>query len=289
MRSLILKSPAKINLYLEVLWKRPDGYHEIRAVLQEIALYDLVYLSSIEAGITLQCSDQRLPTDERNLAFKVVKLVMEKTGFSGGVRIYLDKKIPIGGGLGGGSSNAATVIKGLNQLWNLGLTPEDMQTLGAEVGSDVPFFIYGGIALATGRGEKIYRLPPLPETWLVLINPNVEISTAWAYKNLNLALTNSPPNSNIIKILEGKENNPFLEGFGDKLVNSFENLVIRTHPIIGEMKERLLQVGARVAAMSGSGSTVFGIFNSKEEAELAYTQVVESSWLIYLTHTVNQR
>jgi len=287
MSGLILKSPAKINLKLEVLGKRPDGYHEIRTILQEIALHDLVHLSPREAGIELQCSDPRLPKDERNLAFQAAKRVKEKTGFSGGVQIYLDKKIPLGGGLGGGSSNAAWVLKGLNQLWDLGLTPEEMQVLGAEIGSDVPFFIYGGTALATGRGEKIRLLPPFPKTWLVLVTPNLEISTRWAYKKLNLELTNHGSHSNVC-LPEDEENRQFQQGLGEEALNSFEEVVIREYPVIGKIKELLTQLGARLVSMSGSGSTVFGIFNNKEEAESARSQITGDSWFVGVTHTVER-
>lgn len=288
MNSLVLKSPAKINLGLKVLGKRPDGYHEIRTILQEIELHDLIYLRPVKTGIKLRCGDRHLPADERNLAFKAAHLVMEKTGFSGGIEIYLEKKIPVGGGLGGGSSNAACTIKGLNQLWNLGLTPEEMQILGAELGSDVPFFIYGGTALATGRGEKITLLSPLPETWLILVNPSLEISTPWAYKNLNLELTNHSLNSNIF-LPEDEEDISFQQKLRNELINSFEDLVIQRYPIIGKIKEFLIQIGARMASMSGSGSTVFGIFDNRKKAELAYSQIRDSSWFVCLTHTVKRQ
>lgn len=284
MKELVLKSPAKINLGLQVLGKRPDGYHEIRTILQEIELHDLLYLSEMEEGIQLRCSDPRLPIDDRNLAFKAARLVKEKTGFSGGVKIYLDKKIPIGGGLGGGSSNAACVIKGLNQLWGLRLTLEEMQNLGAEIGSDVPFFISGGTALATGRGEKIWPLSPLPETWLIVITPDLEISTLWAYKNLNLELTNFSINSNVI-LPEDERNEWFSRVLEGKWINSFEDLVIREYPVVGEAKKLLEQVGARWVSLSGSGSSVFGIFDGQKEATSARSQITESRWLVYLTHT----
>ncbi|HWP48401.1 MAG TPA: 4-(cytidine 5'-diphospho)-2-C-methyl-D-erythritol kinase [Candidatus Limnocylindrales bacterium] len=287
MKELVLKSPAKINLGLQVLGKRSDGYHEVRTILQEIELHDLLYLSRIEEGIQLQCNHPRLPLNEQNLAFKAARLIKEKTRFSGGVKIYLDKKIPIGGGLGGGSSNAACVIKGLNQLWGLGLTREEMQNLGAEIGSDVPFFISGGTALATGRGEKIQQLPSFPKTWLIVITPDVEISTSWAYKNLNLELTNCSTNSNVI-LPEDERNRWFSRVWEGKWINAFEDLVIREYPVVGEAKKLLEQIGARWVSLSGSGSSVFGIFNNQGEAELARSQITESTWFVYLTHTVER-
>jgi 4-diphosphocytidyl-2-C-methyl-D-erythritol kinase len=287
MKELVLKSPAKINLGLQVLGKRSDGYHEVRTILQEIELHDLLYLSRIEEGIQLQCNHPRLPLNEQNLAFKAARLIKEKTRFSGGVKIYVDKKIPLGGGLGGGSSNAACVIKGLNQLWGLGLTLEEMQNLGAEIGSDVPFFISGGTALATGRGEKIQQLPPLPKTWLIVITPDLEISTSWAYKNLNLELTNCSTNSNVI-LPEDERNRWFSRVWEGKWINTFEDLVIREYPIVGEAKKLLEQVGARWVSLSGSGSSVFGIFNNQREAELARSQITESKWFVYLTHTIER-
>ncbi len=285
MRELVLKSPAKINLGLRVLGKRSDGYHEIRTILQEIELHDLLYLNRIKEGIQLRCNHPRLPLNEQNLAFKAARLIKEKTRFSGGVKIYLDKKIPVGGGLGGGSSNAACVIKGLNQLWGLGLTLEEMQNLGAEIGSDVPFFISGGTALATGRGEKIQQLPSFPKTWLIVITPDLEISTSWAYKNLNLELTNYSTNSNMI-LPEDEWSRWLSRVWEGKLINSFEDLVIRAHPMVGKAKKLLEQVGARWVSLSGSGSSVFGIFNNRREAELARSRIMESTWFVYLTHTV---
>ena len=263
MSSLSLKSHAKVNLFLEVLSKRDDGYHEIESLIQEISLCDDILLKDRLRGITILCPNKKIyiPSNHNNLAHKAARLLITKFNIKKGVSITIDKKIPVGAGLGGGSSNAASVLKGLNQLWNIGLKNEQLQELGAEIGSDVPFFINGGMALVKGRGVKIHTRFNVPKIWFVLAVPNISVSTKWAYGRLDRKLTR---NINSAKLQESKKLQ--FKDIVDKLFNRLEGVVLKEYPLIEVVKEKMMACGASGALMSGTGSAIFGIVSSEDKA-----------------------
>ena len=263
MSSLSLKSYAKVNLFLEVLGKRSDGYHEIESLIQEISLCDNILLEDRLRGITILCPNKKvnIPSNHNNLAYKAANLLMAKFSIKKGIAITIDKKIPVGSGLGGGSSNAASVLKGLNQLWNIGLKNAQLQELGAEIGSDVPFFINGKAALVKGRGVKINTCFTMPKIWLILAIPNVSVSTKWAYGRLDGELTKNINSAKLprLKKLQAKD-------IMNNLFNRLEGVVFREYPLIKTIKEKMIACGASGALMSGTGSAVFGVASSKDNA-----------------------
>jgi len=276
-------SPAKINLRLEVLHKREDGYHEIRGIFQKIDLADEMEVSlSRGDSIILSCSDPELPRGENNLAFKAALLLLSQTGKKAGVRITIDKKIPLSSGLGGGSSNAASVLVALNSLMKLNLSSEVMMAMGRRLGADVPFFLFPKkTALAAGIGEKLEAMVLKPRFYLVLINPGIPVSTAFAYQKLNRELTKRTNIINIPTKIEG------LTDLIPLLSNDFEEVIFALYPEIKEIKERLVMEGAEGSLMSGSGSTVFGIFARRKEALRAYERLRSGTqWQVFFTRNM---
>ncbi|MDD5131089.1 MAG: 4-(cytidine 5'-diphospho)-2-C-methyl-D-erythritol kinase [bacterium] len=259
-----IKAYAKINLMLQILSKRVDGYHDLASVMQEIALCDLLTITKVPAGITLTCSDRSLPVDSNNLVYKAaVAMHREAERLKkpvSGLKIRIQKNIPVGAGLGGGSSDAAATLKALNKLWRLRLNEARLARIGAELGSDVPFFISGGTALAQGRGERLTIWPKIPSFRVVLVKPFIGISTAWAYKNLKINLTKQPKS---IKIIHNSLRKKCFDQLKEYLQNDLESVCISKYPLILEIKHRLLVSGAAAALMSGSGSTVFGLVTSR--------------------------
>ena len=252
---LDILSPAKINLFLEVIARRPDGYHEIESVMQLVDLCDRVHVTRKPRGIQVSAVGADLPSGHGNLAYKAAALLMERAGVRGGVHICLEKHIPVAGGLGGGSSNAAAVLAGLNRLYDLGYSREDLQELGASLGSDVPFFLSNGLALATGRGEMLTHLEPWPPLWLVLANPGVPISTAWAYREASLKLTEWQPRSSITPLVaDGRLPWPPRWAF-----NRLEAVVLPHRVEVRALKTLLQEAGGAPVLMSGSGASVFAV------------------------------
>jgi 4-diphosphocytidyl-2-C-methyl-D-erythritol kinase len=285
--NLILPAHAKINLGLRVLGKRPDGFHQILTVFQEVAFHDTLYFRHADAAFAFTANHPDVPGDDANLIVRAVRLIEQATDCPMRVVIHLDKQIPLGAGLGGGSSNAAAALRGLNQLFDLRLSQADLATLGAQLGSDVAFFVYGGTALASGRGEQVQPLADLDPTWVLLVNPGLHVSSAWAYKNLNLKLTNFQGlNSVCPKFEEGQ-----IAGIRRVLAgNALEEPVMRQYPVIREIKATIQACGAEWTLMSGSGSTVFGLFTRKDAAEHARRHLERQrsehpDWLVVLTRT----
>jgi 4-diphosphocytidyl-2-C-methyl-D-erythritol kinase len=270
---------AKINLCLYVLSKRKDGYHQIVSVMQAIDLADKLELIKTASGIKIECDSSGLPSDRRNLAYQAALVFLKKTKIKGGVKIKLYKKIPLASGLGGGSSNAAFVLKGLNQLYQTDLSEEELSFLGAKIGSDVPFFFSEGQALVKGRGEIVQNIDIFDKYWLVLVKPNFEVSTARIYKALKIGLTTKPKEFNL-KIRREK-----LSFF--RAISSWENhlemVVLKEYPIIKNIKETLTNLGAIKASMSGSGPTVYGLFETESQAEEVKNKIGKGDWQIYLT------
>lgn len=260
---LIVQAFAKINLALDVLHKRNDGYHEVAMVMQSISLADELSLTLQESDITVSTDVPELETGSGNLAYRAAALLREHCGSKQGAHIYIRKNIPIAAGLAGGSSDAAATLSGLNQLWRLDLTLEELAELGAKLGSDVPFCLYGGTMLATGRGEKLNPLPPMPECWVVLAKPAAQVSTAWVYANYkNQPEIRHPDLTAMQQALSQKD----LSRISREAGNVLETVTIPAYPEIDELKTSMLQCGAMVSLMSGSGPTVFGLADNYEKA-----------------------
>ncbi|HJQ67443.1 MAG TPA: 4-(cytidine 5'-diphospho)-2-C-methyl-D-erythritol kinase [Blastocatellia bacterium] len=261
--SVIVKSYAKINWTLDVLHRRADGYHELRTILQTVSLHDRLRLTETAGEIEVTCDDARVPTDETNLAYKAAKLLREAAGQSGGARIDIQKRIPVAGGLGGGSSNAAATLMGLARMWRIEPAEPELFKIAARIGSDVPFFLVGGTALGVGRGEEVYPLEEVDCLGLLLVNPGVAVETADAYRRLSRLTTSEPPRiiPFALHAAKGIHELPLAAS------NDLESVVLAAHPEIAEVKRRLLEAGARHAVMSGSGGTVFGVFDSLEASE----------------------
>jgi 4-diphosphocytidyl-2-C-methyl-D-erythritol kinase len=274
-----LKSFAKINLCLYVLRKREDGFHDIYTVMQAVDLHDRLSLYKTPRGIVVQTDDPKLPTDRRNLAYRAAQILFDQTRVRSGVKIKIQKRIPLSSGLGGGSSNAAFTLIGLNRLFNLGLPGEKLVKMAREIGSDVPFFLSSGQAVVTGRGEKI-REVNLPQTyWIVLIKPPVELSTPWVYENFKIDLTKKRKS---IKIYKKRES------FFGSIVgweNELEKVAVKKYPQVKVLRRRLEEIGAIKTSMSGSGPTVYGIFFDKPRYKEVRSLGLKE-WQIWVTRPI---
>ena len=282
MESLHLRSPAKINLRLEILRKREDGYHELRTIFQKINLYDRLHFSlKREREISIKVDHPGLPTGRKNLVYQAAQSILKKSGYQGGVEIKIQKRIPLGAGLGGGSSNAATALKALNRLLRGGFSDRELMTLGLAIGADVPFFFLEGSAIGTGIGEKLKKID-LPALWYILIYPGFEVSTRWAYQNF--VLTKKRFHFKFQKLFNAPEN------ISNILLNDLEEVVSREYPQIDLMKNILSSCGALGVLMTGSGPTVFGTFPRKEEASKAYRKVKDRAagegWTVLKAHSI---
>jgi len=286
MGELSLRANAKINLFLEVLGKRPDGYHNIETVFQSIDLHDLVILRENTSGVVeIRCDDPRVPLDRSNLAYRAAELLSNESGRRHGIQIHILKRIPVGAGLAGGSTDAAAALIGLNELWGLGYSVEDLLRMGSKLGADVPFCIMGGTALGRGRGDELTRLTPLPEIPVVIANPGFQVSTTRAYGSLrNLGLTRARKSANI---LIGKMQRRDVSGVGKELFNIFESVVIREHPLVREIKEEFARSGALGALMTGSGPTVFAFARDASSARYICEQVSQLVDFCIITRTSN--
>ena len=256
-------SPAKINVFLKVTGQRIDGYHELLTVFVPVALYDKLIISKSEKELEVYCSGRELPKDQNNLVSQAAISFFEKTGIKKGVKITLIKNIPISSGLGGGSSDAATTLKGLNQLWPNALSKEDLEKLALSLGADVPFFLLQKPAIARGIGEILQPIENFPSLWYVIVSPNLMISTAWTYERIKLNLTNNR-NQNIISSF--KKN---IFNIPELLFNDLERVTLVKYPFLNSIKESLLQLGALGALMTGSGPSIFGLFDSAKKAREA--------------------
>lgn len=253
---VLVKAPAKINLTLDVLHKRPDGYHEVEMIMTTIDLADRIELSWLSEDVIRITSQNRfVPDDQRNLAFQAAKLLKDKFRVQNGVQINIEKTIPVAAGLAGGSSDAAATLRGLNKLWQLGLTLDELAALGAEIGSDVSFCVYGGTAVAKGRGEKITQLPAPPSCWVVLAKPLLGVSTADVYRRLSLEQISHP---NTEAMIESIRRNEF-DGVCRNVGNVLEEVTLNLYPEVAQIKEQMYRFGADAVLMSGSGPTVFAL------------------------------
>jgi 4-diphosphocytidyl-2-C-methyl-D-erythritol kinase len=250
MDNIVLKAYGKINLGLDVLGKRPDGYHEVRMIMQTVGLFDLLTMEKTEQDqISMNCSLSFLPTDEKNLVYRAVALMKEKYHITSGVKIDLKKRIPVAAGMAGGSADCAAALKGMNQLFDLGLSVEELCETGVLLGADVPYCIWGGTALAEGIGEKLSKLPPMPKCWILIAKPGISVSTAFVYNHLRLDLLEHHPE--IDAMMEDLRAGS-LSGICEKLENVLETVTIPEYPIIDRVKKYLKEQGAMGALMSGS-------------------------------------
>ncbi|XER04804.1 4-diphosphocytidyl-2-C-methyl-D-erythritol kinase [Sporomusa rhizae] len=283
---LTVKAFAKINLALDVLYKRPDGYHEVAMVMQAVSLADTIILTSHPGDIVLNVNIPGLPDDASNLAYRAAALIKEYAGIQQGVLITLDKRIPLAAGLAGGSADAAAVLKGLNNLWELNLSLDKLSKLAAKLGSDVPFCLYNGTMLATGRGELLSPLPPLPKCYVILAKPAVEVPTAWVYQEFKADRVQVRPDiAAMSKFLEQGS----IDGVAGNLANVLESVTIPAHPEIAKIKESMLKYGAMAALMSGSGPTVFGLAGCQKQAEVIASQLkTEGIPEVFVAETVSK-
>jgi 4-diphosphocytidyl-2-C-methyl-D-erythritol kinase len=277
MNHLELFSPAKVNLRLDILGKRPDGYHDIRTVFQKVTLGDDLTLAVIKSGIEVQCDDPRIPCSDANLAHAAAQILLSRYAIKDGIRITIKKRIPVAAGLGGGSSNAASTLSGINQLFGLGLHNQDLMTMAKDLGADVPFFLFGSSAIGTGIGDVLQAISIHPKLWFLLVTPDLQISTAWAYQNVRRGLTNGAVNITIPPCIHD------ISEIIAILSNDLEQVVLARFPLLQDIKDTLRNKGALGCLMSGSGSTVFGIFAGEEKARHALGQLdMPSTWHIFV-------
>lgn len=284
MNTLVLKSFAKINLGIEIVGKRKDGYHNVRTILQSITLHDKITLRKYSNGIRIRCTMPLVPTDERNLVYKAADIFFKKKKMNSGIKIAIRKNIPVGAGLGGGSSNAAATLRGLNELFNGGMAYRELFQMSKKLGSDVPFFLKGGTALVEGRGDKLSYINCVPNFWAVIVFPGFSISSLRTYERLDPKefSSNSKKVLKVESLLNAiKRNN--LEKLCKNLMNGFEDVIFKKHSEIKKIKEGLVSKRAIGASLCGSGSSVFGVFKTKDQAEktlLHFSDLGYSVWIV---------
>ncbi len=287
MDSIRLKARAKINLSLDVLGKREDGYHDVRMVMQTIGIYDRLIITKIpEDEIRIQSNLFYLPINENNLIYKAAKLLKDEFGFAGGVDVNLNKFIPVAAGMAGGSTDAASTLFGINKIYELGLSQNKLMELGIQIGADVPYCIMRGTALAEGIGEQLSRLKPVPHMWIVVAKPPINISTKLVYEQLDMNDILYHPN--VDKMIQAI-NKESIEEIAANMGNVLERVTIPLYPIIDSIKNDMLSHGAINAMMSGSGPTVFGIFPNERTALncQAYLKLKKEAKQVYITETFN--
>jgi 4-diphosphocytidyl-2-C-methyl-D-erythritol kinase len=293
-KHLSLKAYGKVNLGLDVLRRREDGYHDVRMIMQTVGIFDRVDLIwKEEPGIQVETNLYYLPTNENNLVYKAAKLLMDEFQVQEGLLIRLRKFIPVAAGMAGGSSDAAAVLFGVNKMFRLGLTTEELMQRGVKIGADVPYCILRGTALSEGIGEVLTSLPPVPQCQVLVAKPGINVSTKFVYENLHandLRPEQHPDIDGMIRAIKAQD----LQGIADKLGNVLETVTVKEYPVIQEIKDKMVEFGAIGSLMSGSGPTVFGLFTNPKAAQQAYEELRygESSGLakqVYLTNFYNQK
>ncbi len=293
---LSVKSPAKVNIFLRVLDKREDGYHNIQSIMQMVDLCDILTFEKSRSGIALASNSKDIPLDSDNIVFRAAELLKDKGMISGGVSIYIEKNIPVSAGLGGGSSNAAATLMTLNRLWGLGYGMNELSSIGGRLGSDVPFFLGGVASFVEGRGEIVYPLRTGRNRWLVLVNPGIKVSTSWSYNRIEEVRGTSETKTNWLT-KTGKDNKlQKFNGFKLDLIevsslmqNDLEEITARQNSVIEEIREELKSLDAKGVVMSGSGATFFGIFANKEEARTAANKLISKRpWKVWVVKTLSK-
>lgn len=275
---IFLHTPAKINLFLKVTGKRPDGYHSLITLFQKVTLFDYIIIRKEESGINLSCPQGTVPEDETNIVYQTVSLFYKGTDIPPGINIEIHKNIPVAAGLGGGSSDAACVLKGLQKLYGNPCTKDNLLSTGSRLGADVTFFLEPyTMAIGRGTGDQLEPIPSPPPLWFVLINPGFPVRTKWVYENLKLTTRKNP-------FIFTAEQTADIE---KSLHNDLEDITASRYPVIHTMKECLLSYGANGAEMTGSGPTVFGLFKKEEKAQLAYEGLkLHTGWSVYLVKSL---
>lgn len=280
------KAPAKINLTLDVLHKRPDGFHEVEMVMTTVDLADRVWLRPADNGkIIIKASERFVPSDRKNLAYQAAELLQQQYGIHKGVEITLEKSIPVAAGLAGGSSDAAATLRGLNRLWDLKLSADKLAELGSQIGSDVSFCVHGGTALATGRGEKIQSLPAPPNCWVILAKPPISVSTADIYGNLQLSKMEHPDTTSMMNALWMGDYEQMCASVG----NILEPVTMSIHPQVAVLKEQMKKFGADAVLMSGSGPTVFGLVKHESRVPRIYNGLKGFCSEVYAVRMIGER
>lgn len=276
MEKLVKKAYGKINLGLDVLRRRPDGYHDVKMIMQTVDIYDeLTFVKRDDDKIVITTDKAELPCDENNLIYKAAMRIFEYKGSKKGVSIHLNKHIPVAAGMAGGSTDAAATLLAVNELFELGLSTDELLKIGVTIGADVPYCIIGGTALSEGIGEVLTPLKNPPHCKLVIAKPDINVSTKYVYENLNLAgLLRHPDIDGMKEAIENED----LEGISSRLENVLESVTVKKYGIIEQIKEEMLKQGAMNAVMSGSGPTVFGLFESEEKAQLTKEAILQKGY-----------
>ncbi len=287
MRDISVKALAKINLGLDVIRKREDGYHEVCMVMQTIHLFDRLEIAKTQSGeITMETNLSFLPTNENNLVYKAAALLKNEFGIKDGIHVNLHKHIPVAAGMAGGSTDAAAVLYGMNRIFDLGLSKEQLMERGVRIGADVPYCIMRGTALAEGIGEKLTALPPMVKCPVLIAKPQISVSTKFVYENLRLNEgIEHPDMKKLVEDIKKKD----LPAIASDMGNVLETVTIPAYPVISEIKEHMMEHGALNSMMSGSGPTVFGLFDNEDTAQAAYETMKESGLAkqVYLTSIYN--
>lgn len=285
MERIVEKCPAKINLSLDVTGKRDDGYHLLKMIMQTVSLFDEIEAVMNDKGIRVFCDNGKIPCNSENTAYKAAKAIIDDYKIESGIDIFIKKRIPFGAGLGGGSADAAGVIRAMNQLFSLNMSIDDMEKLGVKVGADVPFCIKGGTSLAEGIGEKLTYLRAIPETWCVIAKPDEAISTAEVYKKLKIdEIAKHPDTERIIQYIENGD----ILSLSESMINVLETVATKDHPVIFNIKDIMMRFDALGSIMTGSGSAVFGIFENKETAEKCYNRLSDYLKEVFIVRTYNE-
>ncbi|MFV0558941.1 MAG: 4-(cytidine 5'-diphospho)-2-C-methyl-D-erythritol kinase [Enterococcus sp.] len=280
---IIEKAPAKINLGLDVLYKREDGYHELEMVMASVDLADRLTIEELpEDKIIIETNKAFLPVDKRNNVYQVAALVKERYHITKGIKITIQKNIPVAAGLGGGSSDTAAALRGLNRLWQLNLSDAELVEIGMYVGTDVPYCLFGNTAYIGGKGERVKQIQPMPPCWVVLVKPRVSVSTRTVFPEVKVDQIHHPNIANLVAAIEKKQYAEILANMG----NSLEAVTIQRHPVIQKIKDRMENYGADVALMSGSGPTVFALCKQHSRAQRIYNALKGFCDEVYLVRTL---
>ena len=285
MNQIDVTANAKINLTLDVLKKREDGYHELKMIMQTVSLADKINLRKTSGGISLKSNLKYLPTDGRNIAYAAAELFVKKAGISDGISINMKKNIPVAAGLAGGSSNAAAVLVGLNKMYDRPFTEKELLEMGGQLGSDVPFCIAGGCALCEGRGEVLTQLPDLPTTTFLIVKPPLHVSTAAVYGGFKAdKLTEHPDTDGVLAAINRGDR----EAIAVRMFNVLETVTAKEHPVINKIKQDLIEMGAVGSVMSGSGPSVIGLFTDKKLANDAKSAMQKNHYFAFVAHTLGK-
>jgi 4-diphosphocytidyl-2-C-methyl-D-erythritol kinase len=284
-KCITVYAPAKVNLYLRVTGRRPDGYHDLVSIMQALDLYDEVEVERTGQGISVTCDEPGVPDGPGNIAYRAAEALMDRCPKDAGVSVRIKKNIPSAAGLGGGSSDGAAVMRAMQLLFGLDIPREEMFKIAATVGADLPFFLGWPTALAEGIGDILSPLDPPPLTWVVLVNPGIEVPTGWVYANLNLGLTKSSINTKLPQPDGWAEDRSLI---GPSLYNDLESVTVGRYPEIAKIKSELIDLGADGALMSGSGSTVFGLYGSEKAAMSAHDSIEAPGIRVIVTRTISR-